>query len=158
MCCLFTFRVTCGESTLVGPNQLHALQRIFNKLPVSFQNLVIESVNLDLSIQDVQLFRVCFTFEPLLQDFPNDLQLLPSCHHGEVVSMAQSPKVSELTAKERQDPNSNVTVVSFTSSQHFFVCIFFFLQTPCTFSPQSAHVSFDYSYDALNGTVGVISS
>ena len=107
-------------------NQFHALQRIFSKLRVSFQShLVILHVNLDCSIQDLQLLHIScrktnvpglFHPKPFLQDMPKVVQLFPSCHHAEVVSMAQSFEVSVCTAK---DSGARGSDLHGTILQHF---------------------------------------
>ena len=85
-------------------------ESILNKFRVGFQrHLIIQHINFDCSIQNLQLLLVIHTksnvtgllhLKPFLKDFSKFVQLLLSCNNTEVISMAQSFKISIATAKE----------------------------------------------------------
>ena len=77
----------------------------------SKSRLVILHVNLDLLIRNLELLRIfcrkpnvpsLFHLKPLLQDIPKSLQLLPSCHHAEVVSIGTTLRGFRLGCKRMQ--------------------------------------------------------
>ena len=90
-----SFLLTRGESTPFCPNQLHAPQRYFIKLRVTFQRrLVFQLIDFDCSIKDFQLLK------PFLKNFSKGFQHLLLSHYTEIVTVTQTFEFSVVVKEE----------------------------------------------------------
>ena len=80
------------------------------KFRVRFQrHFIIQHIDFDCAIQDLQVLgvicresnvSVSLHFKKFSKTFPKDLQLFPSCHYAEVVTMTQSFEFSVVIANQ----------------------------------------------------------
>ena len=125
--------LTRGESTPFAPFNLMVSNAFSNKFRVSLQrHLIILQINLDCSIQDLQLLRVTcresnvlrlLHLRPFFKDFSKDLQLLLSCNHTEVVTMTQSFETSSQPQTKAGHVVPTFMELSFSTSEHVFLQI-----------------------------------